>query len=909
MNPQTAQVALPATPSIDTESQRAAERRTQMAVKRPQGHDQVQWALCLSGGGIRSATFCLGVLQGLAKSASPPLATAPMQNESPQAEPKQDPDASLLTQFDCLSTVSGGGYTGAFFSSLFIKGRLSGANNETDREAAERAYQALLADPPGRMHGDTQYNARQPGAVALAWLRDNGRYLAPNGAGDLMYAASIAIRNWLAMHYVMATSMLMLLSLALLLRIGATFIPNYAAQVVFLFPAYGGHIWWSTTWLVVAFMFGLCAVPLGMAFWFTHPGPGQALSDKPRVITKASVMAAALGAFGLVCGVVGAWFYGKDTVWAVVLIGGGALTLLGIVYFAASVWICQPPTISAHRVCMTRGLSNTLGWSLLVAALATVETVAMSAAAYVDRENFLPTSATSAAVAAVVWLTRFIAQRLPEKKNDAFLKKFPLDALAGIAGIVLWFVLAVLYELFLLWIVADGNPASARLFAGAASHPTLYLAAATTAALYIVAWVSGQFPGFLNLSTLQGFYSARLTRTYLGATNHARFADTTAKKRSVAEPVSGDGFEVETLHANPMAPIHYINVCMNQTVGPDAQLVQRDRKGKPLVVAPGGFYLDGAAHAFPAQGTGGDMASRLSVGEWIGVSGAAFTTGLGRSTSLGYSLLLGFANLRLGRWWRSGVSSKSAAAKYSNAPAPINTTAPAKPVGNDSLLRKAFVPQFYLIDEILGQFHGTRLSCQYLSDGGHFENTAAYEMLRPARNVAFSVVCDCGADPDYQFDDLANLIRLARIDHGIEIEVNAAVAQPNHALSTYFTVPNGLRRHADGMLPPPKEHCAILLDVFAPVAKTASDAAAVPKQLTARILVIKPRLIDNAAADILNYQVQQPSFPQESTGDQFFDEAQWESYRKLGIEIAERVFPKDPHSAYGQAFWKAVLVP
>ena len=67
-------------------------------------------------------------------------------------------------------------------------------------------------------------------------------------------------------------------------------------------------------------------------------------------------------------------------------------------------------------------------------------------------------------------------------------------------------------------------------------------------------------------------------------------------------------------------------------------------------------------------------------------------------------------------------------------------------------------------------------------------------------------------------------------------------------------------------------------------------------------------MVANASADILNYQIQQPSFPQESTGDQFFDEAQWESYRKLGVEIAERVFPKDSSSAYGEAFWTAVLV-
>src|SRR5258707_1168823 len=46
--------------------------------------------LALSGGGIRSATFNLGVLQALAR-------------------------AKVLRNFDFLSTVSGGGYVGGFF--------------------------------------------------------------------------------------------------------------------------------------------------------------------------------------------------------------------------------------------------------------------------------------------------------------------------------------------------------------------------------------------------------------------------------------------------------------------------------------------------------------------------------------------------------------------------------------------------------------------------------------------------------------------------------------------------------------------------------------------------------------------------------------------------------------------------
>src|SRR5262249_1667670 len=53
--------------------------------------DQARTALCISGGGIRSATFALGVIQGLA-------------------------GADVLDKFDYLSTVSGGGHLGRMVS-------------------------------------------------------------------------------------------------------------------------------------------------------------------------------------------------------------------------------------------------------------------------------------------------------------------------------------------------------------------------------------------------------------------------------------------------------------------------------------------------------------------------------------------------------------------------------------------------------------------------------------------------------------------------------------------------------------------------------------------------------------------------------------------------------------------------
>jgi hypothetical protein len=88
-------------------------------------------ALCLSGGGIRSAAFALGVIQALATHPRPAkgatVATA---------------EGSLLSTFHYLSTVSGGGYIGSWLSAWIKRagfGRMAEprcASTQTRRGAA-----------------------------------------------------------------------------------------------------------------------------------------------------------------------------------------------------------------------------------------------------------------------------------------------------------------------------------------------------------------------------------------------------------------------------------------------------------------------------------------------------------------------------------------------------------------------------------------------------------------------------------------------------------------------------------------------------------------------------------------------------------------------------------------------------
>jgi hypothetical protein len=194
-----------------------------------------------------------------------------------------------------------------------------------------------------------------------------------------------------------------------------------------------------------------------------------------------------------------------------------------------------------------------------------------------------------------------------------------------------------------------------------------------------------------------------------------------------------------------------------------------------------------------------------------------------------------------------------------------------------------FRTQSYISYELRARFFGTHRQWQYLSDGGHFENTGIYELLRKDRRVYQVFGCDNGADPLYRFEDLANLIRLARIDLNVDIEVQTEFTGP---LAEVFAGPEVFQRMSQRPLSsassgtPLATPCAMLL-----WARHMDEAAP-----STQIVLLKPNVAWDASADIRQYAVEHPTFPQEPTADQFFDEAQWESYRSLGYHLGHKVF-------------------
>jgi hypothetical protein len=257
-------------------------------------------------------------------------------------------------------------------------------------------------------------------------------------------------------------------------------------------------------------------------------------------------------------------------------------------------------------------------------------------------------------------------------------------------------------------------------------------------------------------------------------------------------------------------------------------------------------------------------------------------------------LLLALTNVRLGYWWNSAIAPPGEAAL----PPLAAGGRPLRAVARAALaqarrhllidfdprhpLSTTFRAQTYLAEEMTARYHGARRSHWYLSDGGHFENTAAYELVR--RRVRHIVVLDNGRDADYAFDDVANLVRKARIDFGARIE---------------FMTRAELWAFVDASM---REHFGAPQD-FAP--GSASRAQALLARIhyddgsTGLMMVVKPRVTGLEPIDIRNYHATSADFPQQTTNDQFYDEAQWESYRALGAFMAETLFaertPVDPH--------------
>jgi len=253
-------------------------------------------------------------------------------------------------------------------------------------------------------------------------------------------------------------------------------------------------------------------------------------------------------------------------------------------------------------------------------------------------------------------------------------------------------------------------------------------------------------------------------------------------------------------------------------------------------------------------------ADKISLGTAMGISGAAVSPSMGYNSSPPLTFLMTLFNVRLGQWLGN-------------------------PAGQGWNLSGPWAPFLPFVKELFGLTDGEG-QFVYLSDGKHFENLGIYEMLR--RRCRTIVAIDAAADPNFEFADLGNAIRKARIEFGVEIEFSPLPSpSPNRRGARLGLI------NRPGKYSPYRSVCSPYCAAGTIRYPRLGEGG---KQLhdVGTLIYIKAAIHGNEPEDILTYAAANPSFPHESTIDQFFSESQFESYRKLGLHIGLLVFPR-PH--------------
>jgi hypothetical protein len=250
----------------------------------------------------------------------------------------------------------------------------------------------------------------------------------------------------------------------------------------------------------------------------------------------------------------------------------------------------------------------------------------------------------------------------------------------------------------------------------------------------------------------------------------------------------------------------------------------------------------------------------------MAASAAAFSPVVGRMSGRirPYRMLLALANARLGVWLpnpylvdpRATVQDQPAdwtdravwAVRRASRPGPLR------------VFREAFGS--LTIDD-------TRV---YVTDGGHYDNTAMVEALRDRPRTLF--VLDASADAEDSLDALSDAIVTARMDLGLVVRpspVTAASLLRRNADTAVNVIPRGAQTAVP--LPERASQGWMHLEV-----STVRD----PETVVSDVWFVKNVRTAEPNLEIDGYAADNPAFPITSTGNQFYGEYDFEAYRLLG---------------------------
>jgi hypothetical protein len=856
-------------------------------------------ALCLSGGGIRSATFALGVLQGLAR-------------------------AGLLTQFHYLSTVSGGGYIGGWLTAWIHR-----VGNDVQKVAGE------LASLKPRAKLD-------PEPEPISHLREFSNYLSPRAAllsTDAWTLLGTILRNMILIWLVLvpllaAVLMLPRLYLSLLLWVN-TAGPSFHPGVLL---AIGGVLLaWAVAYIAATIpsnttarrgqgkflVFCLLPLLLGLGsltiYWAAVSGRAAGPGRVPLPVFVNFVW------FGAVVHLL-AW--AGYTVWLRTSWGQGrpAKSSLGaqVGSFVAELFVVVVAGAVGGAIAwlLAAKLFSRVDYTLILyAALApgfVVGTFLLAATALVgllsrwteddDREWwsrcgawFLIAGSAWTVFGALVlfgpvlfshvWISRALTAvggvsglmavvggwfTKLGARDRASSQTSPRDRLMALvvplAGVVFAAVLAIglstLISGLLGWLIRkSGDTVGGLEQWGNWPHgPFDHVGVLVSSPIWIVAGVAVVLTAlgllmawFINTNrfSLHAMYRNRLIRAYLGASNTDRHAN----------PFTGfddnDNLQLHELWPRSSAApagvpvprrklLHVVNMALNLVHG--ERLAWQERKAHTFTASAlhAGSLMVGYRRT--RAGAGGPRAhyggtEGMSLGTAVTISGAAASPNMGYHSSPLVTFLMTLFNVRLG-WWLGNPGVRGDHTFYLASP------------------RVAVRP---IVAEAFG-LTGSTGPYVYLSDGGHFENLGLYEMV--LRRCYFIVVSDASCDEGGVFQDLGSAVRKIRADMGVPIDFEGGIGI--------------LPRSAD-----PAKRAASLYWALGRIRYSIADPStapgAAPGARDGWLLYVKPAFCGTEPPDVCEYAMAHEQFPHEPTTDQFFSESQFESYRMLGSHVMQQM--------------------
>ena len=823
------------------------------------------WAIAFSGGGIRSATFNLGILQGLAKK-------------------------GLLSKFDYLSTVSGGGYIGSWFISWV-------ARNKSLVKVSDRLNSKKSSDPFAEE------------VRPIRWLRMYSNYLAPK-------AGIMSVDSWTVGMTILRNMLInQLVILALILTVSS--VGNLLFRLWFKvnFP--------FQTWSAIIILIAGLLAGLGMHSYHKENFPKIPIgSNLKHKLTKVLLL------IGLIFSYLSsAWIFNRAVsppktsqeffptflgYQPILWVGFASLLLIA---FMGRYDKCIPEKGVRKSFAILLAIIFTFfaaafGVVLLVLATEILQFIGSSADVYASKLAFTigPPIILEVLSLTIILRMAFLGSYFPDERREWW-GRMGAEAhrisLIWIIFIGFTFLGKELFEYLenhkegiASYFVAGGW--GATVIAGiraAFSHTTSgegKTKGFTASAMEILALISPYvfglgliilLPGIIEFietklelsKTLQQgfletsglllitlflswrigvnqfsmhlFYKQRLVRAFLGATRSRTARQNTANSYTNFD--SSDEILLKDFQSDKgyFGPYPIINTTINATHS--SSLDRQDRKAESFVFSP--FYC-GFDFSLTRSLTNTvkktyDFAYRPTkdyaytnggpfLGTAMGISGAAANPNQGYHSSPATSFLLSLFNVRLG-WWM-GNPRKS---NWQSADPKFGLS--------------------YIISDLIGKSDTTN---EYvcLSDGGHFDNMGLYELIR--RKCRYIILCDGEQDATFSFEGLANAIRKCRIDFGVEITFDdiSGVAPPTDSKYSkqHYTVGN--IRYPGDELP------------------------------TGLLLYIKSSVTGHETIDIKEYASKNDGFPHQTTADQFFDEAQFESYRKLGMCIIDSLWTVHP---------------